>query len=99
MLAYPGLDKVAELFGLLNEFLGFCFGDRMHQIVIDLITFSATGVKLSRQRCDSGAHGDFQRFESGQMVSRTHHAITGAGNDHLGQLQDGIVCRREPAIG
>ena len=81
MLPNPVLNKIAKLLGLPEQILCLRFGSGVRTVIIDLVSLSSASIKISHQGRYGPSHGDFQRLEGRQVVSRADDAVAGA-RDH-----------------
>ena len=99
MLPNPLLHKITKLFGLSKQILSLRFGGGIRAVIIDLVSLAPARIKISHQGRYGLSHGDFQSFESRQVVSRAYDAVTGASDRYFRQLEGGIVRDRKSAVG
>lgn len=99
MFPNPLFNKLAKLFRLLEQILGFRLGRGIRAVVVDLISLPSARIKISRQRGYRRSHRDFQRLERRRVMPSTDNAVTGAGNHYFRELKSGVVRCRKTSVG
>jgi hypothetical protein len=98
MLANPFLSQIAEFLRLVYQLLSLGVRGRIHPIVVNLVSLASAGVKIRDKRRYGRSHRDLNGLESRDMMSRTNDPIARTRDDHLAQLENGIVSRRKPSV-
>jgi len=94
----PRLHQFVELLGLVHKVPGFGFSCYVCRVVINLVSFAAARIEVGDKRRHLGAHRELKRLEGRLMVAESDNPVSRTGDDHLSELEHGIVRRSEAAV-
>jgi len=97
----PGFDQVLILGSFLQQFVCVRFCHDLSVVIIDDVSLPPAGLKIIRKLLAGRTEDELGGLEGSLVVAGkgSGNALTGAGEGQLGELQGGIVRRRESAVG
>ena len=98
MFVNPIFDYFAKFFCFLKKFHRLCIRGRMGAIIIDPVSLTSAGVHIGGKICYGFPHRNLQSLKGRQVMPSAHDAIARTGNDHFGQLKNGIIRRRKSPV-